>query len=383
MQNQNTVLLSDLGTKSLVELLSVVLKAKSFVAIFAISAMVVACLAAWFLGTYKSEGYFQLELSQLQFKRLQASMAEPVHWDSFSKMYPASTLAVLKQISEMLKDKKQISQLIQPIYSATKDDLKGLPDAASKALASDLFGLTIAFKASSPKLAQQGVLVLGDYLRDTAILMNYRDDLLAQHTDLLNKKKKLENDALEDKYELGQIEKKRTSMQVILHEYPESARADNRQLVSLTDGGERFLSPVTQLVAIEAQIADMHRSVPRNLRDQRITSLLLVYQEKILALLNTSSSGEAFLKALPSVRDSLKLNQEDDIEKSVYNNISITILDAQSLYYNKMRFIGGPSLPAQSNPSMPLSAVVGLILGFLLACTYVLIRHVSSEQTAI
>lgn len=371
---------SDPAYFDLNEAFHAVLKAKLFIAIFTISTIVVTCLAGWFLGSYKSEGYFQLVLSQLQFKRIQAGIGDAARWNNFAKMRQSSTLVGLERIVPMLQDKRQALQLIKPIYSATKADLKELPDAANKSLGTDIFGLTIAFTASNPKLAQNGVLVLGDYLRDTAILMNYRDDLFAQKVDLVNKQKKLENHAIDTRYELVQAESKRTSMQTILREYPESTKTDSRQLVSISEGNERYLSPVTQLVAIEAKIADMRRSLPRIVRDQRINSLLLSYQEKILALLDTSSSGEAFLKALPSARDALKLNLEDDLEKTVYNNITIAILDAQSLYYNKMRFIGEPTLPEQRNPGMLRLALSSLIVGFFLACTYVSIRHFLSKK---
>jgi hypothetical protein len=380
---QDAKLPSDSDNFPLDEMFNAVLKAKSTVAIFAICAMVIACLAGWFLGTYKSEGYFQFELSLPEFKRLQASIEDPARWNNFAKTRPASALAGLERTGAILGDRKQTLQLIQPIYPVTKAELKDLPDAANKDTASGISGLTIAFKAGSPELAQRGVLVLGDYLRDTAILMSYRDTLRTQYTDLLNKQKKLENSTFDTKYKLEQAEIKRTSMQAILHEYPDSAKTENRQLVSITEGGERYLSPVTQLVAIEAHIADMKQSLPRILRDQRINGLWLSYYEKMLALLDKSSSGEAFLKALPSVKDTLKLNLEDDVEMGVYNSIAIANLDAQSRYFDKVRFIANPMLPTQRSPGMPQSALIGLVLGFLLACAYVLIRHFSSKKMVI
>jgi hypothetical protein len=365
------------------EMFKVVYKAKFTAAIFAISTMVIVCLIGWVLGTYKSEGYFQFNMSLPDFKRLQASIEDPMRWNNFAKTRQASAIAGLELTGAILGDRKQTQQLIQPIYPITKAELKDLPDAFNKDTASGISGLTLAFKGSTPELAQRGVLMLGDYLRDTAILMTYRDTLSIQHTDLLNKQKKLENSTFDAKYILEQTGIKRTSMQAILREYPKSGVAQDRQLVSIEEGGERYLSPVTQLVAIEAHIADLKQSLPKILRDQRINGIWLSYYEKALALLDKSSSGEEFLKALPAIKDTLKLNQEDDVEMGVYNSIAIENLDAQSRYFDKVRFIATPVLPLQRSPGMLQSALIGLIVGFLLSCIYILIRHFSPQKTAI
>lgn len=359
----------------LTEMLSVILSAKSTIILIATSAIVLACAASWLLGTYRSEGYFQFNMSLPDFKRLQAGISEPTQWNNFAKTRSTPILPGIEKIGVLLTDKKQVQQLIQPIYPVTKAELKELPDSSSKDAASHISGLTISSKGSTPELAQRGVLAMGDYLRDTAILMNYKDNVPTQYTKFLNKQKQLENTTFDTRYKLEQAEIKRTSMQAILQEYPEAGKTENRQLVSISDGGERFLSPVTQLVAIETQIADLKQNLPNILRDQHINSLWLSYYEKMLALLDKSSSGDIFLKALPSIKDTLKLNMEDDVDMGVYNSIVIANLEAQSRYVDKIRFIANPALPLHRSPGLLQSMLSGLILGLALACSYVLFRH--------
>lgn len=365
------------------EMVDVVLRAKSIIIIFAIAAMLLTGLAGWLFGTYNSEGYLQFRMSLPDFKRLQASIADPTRWRDFAKTRPTSTLTGIEGIRTLMDDKKQMQQLVQPIYPMTKAELKELPDSSNKEFILDISGLTISFKGKNPELAQRGVLVIGDFLRDTAILMSYKNSSRTQYTELLSKQKRLENDIFDSKFKLEQAEIKRTSMQTILREYPDAAKTENRQIVSISDGSERFLSPVTQLVAIEAHIADMKQSLPKILRDQHINGIWLSYQEKMLALLDKSSSGEIFLKALPAIKDTLELNLEDNVDRGVYNSIVIANLDAHSQYFDKIRFIANPGLPQQRNPGPLKSAVLGLILGIILACSYALIRHFFFKKNAV
>ena len=53
-----------------------------------------------------------------------------------------------------------------------------------------------------------------------------------------------------------------------LKNYPESAKIENRQLVSIQEGGSRFLAPVTQLVGIESTLADFRRDLAELERDR-------------------------------------------------------------------------------------------------------------------
>ncbi len=364
-------------------MLAVILKSKRTVALVAIAAMAIALLTGWNASKFKSEGYFQLGMSFPEYKRLQASIAAPHRWANFAKTRSAAEVAPFAGITQILNDSKKLQNLIEPIYPVTKAELKQLPDAASKDdTANSISGLRISFQAADPGTAQHCVRVLGEFVRDTAILMDYRDSIHARHTEYLNRQKKYENSVIDAKYQLEQVEIKRDAMQKILHSYPESAKADNRQLVSIAEGGERYLSPVTQLVALESQIADINQSLPKIVRDQRINSIYLAYSDKVSSLADKSTSGDAFLKALPGIKDSLNLDLADAVEKSVYNAIAMNDINAHSRYFEKTRFIAEPILSKHRSPSLSLMAVLGLMLGALLGCAYVLLRDFSGSRNS-
>lgn len=365
----------DAVTLPLREMLLAVVKARLFVVIFAITTMSLACFGGWLNTTYKSEGYFQFNMPMPDFKRLQANIADPTRWENFSKTRSASELSGLEDVERMLADKKRMLKQVQPIYPVTKAELKELPDVANKDSTSSISGLTISYSANKPELAQRGVQLIGEFLRDTGILMTYKDSVRVRQLEFLNNKISLENAVLDVTYKLEESETKRISMQKIMHDYPEASKTESRQLVSISEGNQRYLSPVTQLIAIESQIADLKQNLPRIARDQRINGIWLSYYNKVLESLEKNTSGELFLKNLSTIRDNLNLNKDSDIDLLVYNSITIEDTTAKSRYFDKVRFIAAPELPQKPTQGLILSSLLGLIFGIIFSCALVLCHY--------
>ncbi|PUA18213.1 hypothetical protein [Glaciimonas sp. PCH181] len=371
-QNNNPV-----GTVDIQEIASVIWQSKRIILLIATIVTSLAVLFGWAISSYKSEGYFQMEMSFADFKRLQTAISAPARWQDFAKTLNKEQLATIRE--ENFRSPRQLASLIEPIYPVTRSEMKDIPNTALKNEGADISGLKISYHAATPMLAQQGVLVLGDFLRDTVILLNYRDVVRKRYTDHRGFAQKFDNDAITARYDLEQLKIKKASMQSILREYPDSARLENRQPVTITDGNERFLSPVTQLVAIETDIADKGRDLPRIIRDQKINTINLRYYEQLQDFLNKSTSGNTFLASLPTIKKALNLNQEDEIDRSVYNNISIDDLKAHALYVEKTSFIASPLLPQKATPGLLKSGSLGLILGLIIGSGLALIRYFVSK----
>ncbi len=365
---------------SIGEIIATILQAKRIVAMTTIIGVAIALGIGWHVSSFKSDGYFQFAQTFPEFKRLQVAVAAPNRWSEFSRTLDAAEAALFAEMTHALTDSKGSQNLIAPIYPVTKADLKNIPDPASTDTTPPISGLKFSVSARDPQTAQRGVQVLGDFVRDTAILVRHQDSIHTHHIEYLTSQRKYENKIIDAKYKLQQVQAKRNDMQKILHNYPEAAKEGHRQLVSIAEGGQRYLSPITQLVALEAEIADLNQSLLDITRKQRISSIYLRYYEDLLALLNKTTSGEGFMKDLPGVKDALKLDLSDEVEKSVYNSIAIDNLRAQALYFEKMRFIAEPTLPSQRSPSVSMMALLGLMLGILLGCSYALIRHFSHHR---
>ena len=70
-----------------------------------------------------------------------------------------------------------------------------------------------------------------------------------------------------------------SDMKAVLARYPDAARMDSRQVVSVNpaEGGERYLSPLAQLVGAESAISERREMIRRWQRDLKQKNLLKMY----------------------------------------------------------------------------------------------------------
>ncbi|KAF3997321.1 hypothetical protein [Glaciimonas immobilis] len=355
------------------EFAQIVWQSKRLVLAVAALVTLAALLFGWAKSTYKSEGYFQMEMSFSDFRRLQAALAAPLRWQNFAKSLTSVQLSTLQQDSFI--NRRTLEASIVPIYPVTRSEVKDVPNAAAKPDDPDITALKISYSAAAPLQAQEGVLVLGNFIRDTMILLDYRDLARRRYTERQELARNYDNEAIDVRYKLEQLKIKKASMQGILREYPDAIRMGDRQPVTITEGNERFLSPITQLVAIETELEEKGRDLPRILRDQQINAIYLRYYEQLQNALKQSTSGNAFLAVLPDLKSALKLNMDNEVERSVFNNISIDNLKAYSQYVEKMSFIAAPLIPAQSTPGILKPGLMGLVVGLILGCVLALFRY--------
>ena len=357
------------------------IESKKVIAVILLAAVAGVATYGALFGAYNSVGYFQFGMSLPDYKRLQSAMAAPGKWEQFLQMKKNADQAELRNLQFSFGDERLLQSIIVPVYPFTKSELKDLPESANKDVTAGIAAIKVSFKAHTAELAQRGVYLIGDFLRDTAILMNYRDNVITKYSEYSSTQRKYENSVIDTKYQLAQLEIKRAGMQKILRDYPDSAKSDGRQLVSISEGSSRFLSPITQLVALESTIMEQTQNLPKILRDQHINSLYLRYYEKVLGLLDKSDSGETFLKQLPELRESLKLNLDDEVEKMVDNNIALENEGAQAFYFKKIRFVGVPTKPFTHSLGFAQSIFIGLIGGLALSILYVLLIDLRKKQT--
>lgn len=302
-------------------------------------------------------------------------MAAPGHWDSFLKTYDTKNKTVpdLTEIGALLTQEKSADQMFQPIYPFSKNDLKNLAKIPDTADSNDILGIKISARGASANDAQAKVIALGNFLRDSAILLDFKTSARTKYAQHLGEQQTNENKTIDTKYQLTQLDVRKSDMQKILHTYPDSIASDRRQLVSVSEDSARYLSPVTQLVAIESTIAEQKQKLPTIEREQRINAINVRYYEKVLAYLSKSTSGTAFLHELPVIRDELHLNLDDPVEKLVFNQISIDDLKANATYFEQARFIAQPTKPSAPSPGVLKAGLLGLLLGLFAGCGTILL----------
>jgi hypothetical protein len=283
--------------------------------------------------------------------------------------------AGIDNLSKVFASRDGIRKLVEPIYAFSKLDAKELMDQPKDG-GNNVIGLRINFASSSPEIAQQRAGQLGSYVMDSIIYQIYLDELQYKQSEIKAKMTKLENVIIAKKELLEKYRREGADLKQIVNRYPESSRQDSRQVISVTEDSARYLSPVTQLMTTEVQASEANESIRRAKRELRQSALWLEYYEHAKALLDGTKSGEAILRGLEPVKESVfkGKNLEDDVIKEVYNTISIDNQNAIEVYLKKSHFIAGPTLPTYSSVRPLLALALSLILGLLLSVLLVFAR---------
>ena len=164
-----------------------------------------------------------------------------------------------------------------------------------------------------------------------------------------------------------------------LKNYPESAKIENRQLVSIQEGGSRFLAPVTQLVGIESTLADLRRDLAELERDrEKLTARAEYFSRCYSELAKIGEHGESLFLLLKSIKDQVFKNKDlskDEI-KEVFNNLSIDLQAFELAFFSNSRFVSGPTIPVMhSKPRKSLIVIVSCFIWFFILVISAFVLH--------
>jgi hypothetical protein len=119
-------------------------------------------------------------------------------------------------------------------------------------------------------------------------------------------------------------------------------------VVSVQEGGSRFLSPVTQLVGIESTLADLRRAHAQLERDHEKWSIRAeFFLRSFNDIEKAGENGDSLFMLLKSIKDEVFKNKDlgrDEI-KEVFNNLSVDLQGFDFTLNQNTRFISGPTVP--------------------------------------
>jgi hypothetical protein len=157
---------------------------------------------------------------------------------------------------------------------------------------------------------------------------------------------------------------------------PGAANIDNRQVISLEGGGERYLSPSAQLVAIELGIGDAELATARRERDRQAAAIKKEYYCAGRELQQQAATGMAFLGRLAELRDTVL--SEVDSKLDVVEQTAIELaLERQawvSHYIERSRYVAAPDGGEQErrSPGRALGLALGGVMGGLFGLLFAL-----------
>jgi hypothetical protein len=352
-------------------------------------------------ATYKSEGFFlfggpipivkekprdksrekeqdkepSLGISLPDFKRYSASFTTSERFGDYIGGTKIVAAPIVDELTQVFASRAGIRPMIEPIYPFTKLDSKDLVEQPKGN--NNVIGLRISYESSSPYLAQKTVALLGRYAIDSIVYFIYADAIRSKQDNIKTEATKLDNIIINNKIQLEQFQRRVADLKKVIADNPVAANNSARQVVEVSEDTARYLPPTTLLTTAQIQISETNEAILRARQDQRRNTLLLEYYDRARKILDTTKSGENLLHNLDEAKQATfkGKDMQDDVVKEIYNNISVDNQIAISLYFDRSRFIAGPTLPRYSTSRPILALAVGLLFGFFLSVLFLFVRH--------
>jgi hypothetical protein len=196
------------------------------------------------------------------------------------------------------------SAVAVPILPFSKQDQKAFGDIKD-ASSNQLLGLQIKTDARTEEQAAQMAELMAQYFTAAVIRERIRGWVMAGRVEAQGTVKALGADIVKAEAEIALYTRRVQDMKAILARYPDAARMDARQVVSVNaaEGGERYLSPLAQLVGAESAISQKREEISRLERRIQQRTVLAQYFQKAEALVDASPDTAALIDGLRALVD--------------------------------------------------------------------------------
>lgn len=189
-----------------------------------------------------------------------------------------------------------------------RDDARDLP--ATEFQKTRGLGLEMALRVRSEAQAGQDLAILTDHIRQ-ALLANSVISLVRDDESALARRPQLHLSLLQIEFDIQQTQARVADMRQLLDHYPELRTMDAHTVVSVTDGGGKYLGPLPQIVALQATISELQanaRKVRHDLERLEWTQRLIT---DIDPTIRAASSGSEIVAKLRDNRDALLAQNPD------------------------------------------------------------------------
>jgi len=315
----------------------------------------------------KQEGRRSIGVTLSNYKSSSSQFLDPNRLYSKAMQEKLFSEEDLYHIKNEFKSALDIEKAIKPVYTFAKDDARDISQLPQDE-SNSVLGLKISQDAHTSEKAMGYVLFLGRYVRDCLLYVTLYNYVVDGYSNSVAATNKIENDISGIKFQLSQNTNKKKDIEAILSHYPEAAQIESRQLVSLQDGGSRFLSPITQLVGIESNIADLRRDLAGLEREGEKCSIRKQFFSQIYERLHTiGDSGEVLYSLLKSKSHEIFSDKDLNIDetKEVLNSFNISLQEFDFIFNKNSRFISGPTLPTEPFKPRIIIIVIGTFFSSL------------------
>jgi hypothetical protein len=157
---------------------------------------------------------------------------------------------------------------------------------------------------------------LSNYYANALLRERIRAWVVSGHGESRTRQKALRADMISAQLGIDSTRRRITDLKSIVTRYPDASRWEGRQVVSVAEGGDRFLPPTAQLVAAESQVSQLRESILRNERQIRQLDLLAGYYQGADAAFKGELVTAKLIEELQALADRTFAGADSDAEWS-------------------------------------------------------------------
>ena len=333
-----------------------------------IAVTLVAFAWSWHAALYRGEGVLQMPTVSLSdYKRYAITLLDGATFMSFLRTRKDFTPEDIAFVRSQMPTGEGASRWIRPAFAFTKGDVKDLPELLK--LENQVVGADIQVEGRNPEFAHKLANAVGEYLGDAIVRGRILDLVGSNLNNTRTLLGKLENEALQNQFLLTQQQQRLADMRAISRRYPEAARENPRQVVSLENGGERYFSPITQIVGLESYIAEINETVRKLDRDRETLESDLAFYTLARDRIDKATLGREKLALLETALVDAFRNRDTarDAVRESNNTVKLNVGQIRYLANDGLRFIAPPVVRDPSYGRVLAITAAAAVAGALLA----------------
>jgi len=184
--------------------------------------------------------------------------------------------------------------LLAPVFGSTRSDLRELGESA-KPQENAVLGIRIGYGSRDRERARNVVALVGEFVGESAFHSIARDIISARASEHAASRLVAQNLLVNSRFTISQLESRGRTLEKLREAHPELARGAPQQVVSVAEGGARYLSPTAQVVGVESTLAEYRERVAMADRQARKAAAQQDYYRRVEALAATKPRPEALI----------------------------------------------------------------------------------------
>lgn len=294
---------------------------------------------------------------------------DAVAFAEFAKRRGTIDPQIGERVRKGLAIEEQRRDLLSPVYGSTRSDLREMGESA-KPEQNNVLGVRIAYGSRDRERARSVVTLVGEFVAETTILTALRDAIAVRARDYEASRLVNENALVNARFTIGQLESRGRSLERLRAANPDLGKGVPQQVVSVAEGGSRYLSPAAQVVGVESMLAEYRERIASADRQARKAAAQHDFYKRVEGLLAAKTRPDALIAemrklvgvAFPGGTD------PDGAIAEGRNEALLDLVQIAGLHEHVLQFIAEPAI-AERDPvtyvKIGLGAAVATFVGGL------------------